>query len=53
MNNNTVLDIKKLEKDYKNLVLEMTKLQIQQRRILVDYAKKLNDIKLKKIRERL
>jgi uncharacterized iron-regulated protein len=49
--NPDVSEIKKIEEEYRHLVLEMTKLQIQQQKILSDYTKKLRDIRLAKIRK--
>jgi hypothetical protein len=42
-----------METDYKNLVSEIAKLQAQQSLVLAEYAKKLDDIKLQKIRKKL
>lgn len=42
-----------LERVYKTFLLEMSKLQIQQQQILADYARKINELKLKKIRTKL
>jgi NifU-like protein involved in Fe-S cluster formation len=46
-------EIKKIKQDYKNFILEMNKLQAQQKQILFEYAKRLKDIKLEKIRKKL
>ncbi|MDP2586697.1 MAG: hypothetical protein Q8P32_02905 [Candidatus Komeilibacteria bacterium] len=42
-----------LEQAHKAFLLEMSKLQIQQQQILADYARKVNELKLKKIRAKL
>lgn len=42
-----------LERAHKAFLLEMSKLQIQQQQILADYVRKINDLKLKKIRAKL
>ena len=42
-----------LQKDYQDFLLEMKKLQTQQRKIFTDYADRLRDIKLQKIKNKL
>jgi len=49
----TQLKIEDTETDFKILIYELNTLQVEQKNLLIDYSKKVKDVKLVKIRQQL